>query len=46
VRRNPALKADRLVKEWTRLEAQHDRLDGWQRPDAEGQPAGLGPLQC
>jgi len=29
VRRDPALKADRLVKEFTRLEAQHDRLDGW-----------------
>ncbi len=29
VRRDPALKADRLVKEWTRLEAQHERLDGW-----------------
>jgi hypothetical protein len=29
VHRDPALKADRLVKEWTRLEAQHDRLDGW-----------------
>ena len=29
VRRNPALKADRLVKAFTRLEAQHDRLDGW-----------------
>jgi Ti-type conjugative transfer relaxase TraA len=29
VRRDPALKADRLVKEFKRLEAQHDRLDGW-----------------
>jgi hypothetical protein len=29
VRRDPTLKADRLVKEFTRLEAQHDRLDGW-----------------
>ncbi len=28
VRRDPALKADRLVREWTRLEARHDRLDG------------------
>jgi len=29
VRRDPALKADRLVKEFSRLEAQHDRLAGW-----------------
>lgn len=29
VRRDPALKADRLVKEFSRLEAQHGRLDGW-----------------
>jgi Ti-type conjugative transfer relaxase TraA len=34
VRRDPALKADRLVKEWTRLEAQHDRLDGWRHGGA------------
>jgi Ti-type conjugative transfer relaxase TraA len=34
VRRDPALKADRLVKEWTRLEAQHDRLDGWRHGEA------------
>jgi Ti-type conjugative transfer relaxase TraA len=29
VRRDPMLKVDRLVKEWTGLEAQHERLDGW-----------------
>jgi Ti-type conjugative transfer relaxase TraA len=34
VRRDPALKADRLVKEFTRLEAQHDRLDGWRHGGA------------
>jgi len=34
VRRDPALKADRLVKEWTRLEAQHERLDGWRHGGA------------
>lgn len=34
VRRDPALKADRLVKEFTRLEAQHDRLDGWRHGEA------------
>jgi hypothetical protein len=34
VRRDPALKADRLVKEWKRLEAQHDRLDGWRHGEA------------
>jgi len=34
VRRDPALRADRLVKEWKRLEAQHDRLDGWRHGEA------------
>jgi Ti-type conjugative transfer relaxase TraA len=34
VRRDPALKADRLVKEFTRLEAQHGRLDGWRHGEA------------
>ncbi|HEX3365206.1 Ti-type conjugative transfer relaxase TraA [Phenylobacterium sp.] len=34
VRRDPALKADRLVKEWKRLEAQHERLDGWRHGEA------------
>ena len=34
VRRNPALKADRLVTAFTRLEAQHDRLDGWRHGTA------------
>ena len=34
VRRDPALQADRLVKEWKRLEAQHDRLDGWRHGGA------------
>lgn len=29
VRHDPMLKADRLVKDWKRLETQHDRLDGW-----------------
>ncbi|MCK6104719.1 Ti-type conjugative transfer relaxase TraA [Brevundimonas sp. EYE_349] len=29
VRHDPILKADRLVKDWKRLETQHDRLDGW-----------------
>jgi len=36
VRRDPALKADRLVKEWQRLEAQHGRLDGWRHGLARG----------
>lgn len=36
VRRDPALKADRLVKEWKRLEAQHGRLDGWRHGLARG----------
>lgn len=34
VRADPALKADRLVKDWKRLEAQHDRLDGWRHRGA------------
>ncbi len=34
MRRDPALKADRLVKEFTRLDAQHDRLDGWRHGGA------------
>lgn len=34
VRADPALKADRLVKDWKRLEAQHDRLDGWRHRPA------------
>ena len=34
VRRDPALQADQLVKEWKRLEAQHERLDGWRQGDA------------
>ncbi len=34
VRRDPALKADRLVKEFKRLEAQHDRLGGWRHGGA------------
>ncbi len=29
VRHDPTVKADRLVKDWKRLETQHDRLDGW-----------------
>ena len=29
VRADPTLKADRLIKDWKRLETQHDRLDGW-----------------
>jgi Ti-type conjugative transfer relaxase TraA len=40
VRRNPALKADRLVKEFTRLEAQHDRLDGWRHGGARSRLEG------
>ncbi|MBU1347479.1 MAG: Ti-type conjugative transfer relaxase TraA [Alphaproteobacteria bacterium] len=31
VRHDPTLKADRLVKDWKRLETQHDRLDGWRQ---------------
>ena len=34
VRSDPTLKADRLVKDWRRLEAQHDRLDGWRHSGA------------
>lgn len=34
VRRDPALQADRLVKDWKRLEDQHDRLDGFRQGDA------------
>jgi len=34
VRADPNLKADRLVKNWTRLEAQHERLDGWRHRPA------------
>lgn len=34
VRADPNLKADRLVKDWTRTEAQHDRLDGWRHRPA------------
>ncbi|MCR5879995.1 Ti-type conjugative transfer relaxase TraA [Phenylobacterium sp. J367] len=34
VRRDPVLKADRLVNEWKRLEAQRDRLHGWRHAEA------------
>jgi Ti-type conjugative transfer relaxase TraA len=34
VRADPTLKADRLVKDWKRLEAQRDRLDGWRHRGA------------
>lgn len=34
VRADPTLRADRLVKDWKRLEAQHDRLDGWRHRPA------------
>lgn len=34
VRADPTLEADRLVKNWRRLEAQHDRLDGWRHSGA------------
>lgn len=34
VRRDPTLRADRLVKDWKRLEAQHERLDGWRHGPA------------
>jgi Ti-type conjugative transfer relaxase TraA len=34
VRSDPALQADQLVKEWKRLEAQHEKLDGWRQGDA------------
>jgi hypothetical protein len=33
VRRDPALQADRLMKDWKRLEDQHGRLDGWRNRD-------------
>jgi hypothetical protein len=33
VRHDPALKADRLVKDWQRLEAQYERLGGWRHKD-------------
>jgi len=34
VRADPTLKADRLVKDWKRLEAQYDRLEGWRHRPA------------
>ena len=34
VRADPTLKADRLVKDWKRLEAQRDRLEGWRHRPA------------
>lgn len=40
VRRDPALKADRLLKEWKRLETQHDRLDGWRHVEARSRLEG------
>jgi Ti-type conjugative transfer relaxase TraA len=40
VRRDPVLKADRLVKEWKGLEAQHDRLDGWRHGAARSRLEG------
>jgi hypothetical protein len=40
VRRDPALKADRLVKEFTRLESQHGRLDGWRHGGARSRLEG------
>jgi Ti-type conjugative transfer relaxase TraA len=33
VRTDPALTADRLVKDWQRLEAQYERLSGWRHKD-------------
>jgi hypothetical protein len=33
VRRDPALQADRLVKDWKLLEGQHERLQGWRHRD-------------
>lgn len=40
VRADPNLKADRLVKDWKWLEAQHDRLDGWRHRPARQQLEG------
>ncbi|WP_438853239.1 Ti-type conjugative transfer relaxase TraA [Brevundimonas nasdae] len=34
VRADPNLRADRLVKDWKRLEAQQDRLDSWRHTGA------------
>jgi Ti-type conjugative transfer relaxase TraA len=40
VRRDPALQADRLVKDWKRLEDQHERLDGWRHKDERSRVEG------
>ena len=36
VRQDPDLKAERLVKVWNGLEAQHERLSGWDQAEARG----------
>lgn len=36
VRQDPALKAKRQVKVWNGLEAQHERLSGWDQAEARG----------
>jgi Ti-type conjugative transfer relaxase TraA len=36
VRADPVLKAERLVKTWDQLEAQHGRLGGWDQAEARG----------
>jgi len=36
VRQDPNLKAERLVKTWKGLEAQHERLGGWDQAEARG----------
>jgi Ti-type conjugative transfer relaxase TraA len=38
--RDPTLTADRLVKDWQRLEAQYERLGGWRHKDERSELAG------
>jgi hypothetical protein len=40
VRQDPNLKAERLVKVWNRLEAQHERLSGRDQAEARGKVEG------
>jgi Ti-type conjugative transfer relaxase TraA len=40
VRRDPALQAERLVKDWKRLEDQHERLEGWRHKDERSRVEG------
>ena len=40
VRQDPNLKAERLVKVWNGLEAQHERFRGWDQAEARGKVEG------